>query len=83
VRGRGGGEEVEDEEDKPPWGGRLKGIGHLGGGGEDFNILSHFHVFCRMKYYKFFNSVLTKDLKIHASILGFFYFNISQIFKKN
>jgi hypothetical protein len=81
VRGRGGGEEVEDEEDKPPWGGRLKGIGHLGGG-EDFNILSHFHVFCRMKYYKFFNLVLTKDLKIHASILGFFLFQHFSNFQK-
>jgi hypothetical protein len=41
------------------------------------------HDFFRMKYFKNFNSVLTKNLEINASFLGFLFFQIFKNFKFN
>jgi hypothetical protein len=49
----------------------------------DFYTILHFNKFCTMYYFDFFNSVLTKNLKIHSSIFWNFLFQIFSNFQKN
>jgi hypothetical protein len=38
-----------------------------------FHTILHFNEFCRMRYFKFLNLVLTKILKIHSSFCRIFF----------
>jgi hypothetical protein len=47
-----------------------------------FHTILHFDEFCRMHYFKFLNSVLTKNLEIHSNFFRVFILKIPK-FKKN